>query len=117
MIGTVGQVCRVINEPDYAIKNIGLFKTRDKTLSVFAYYYFKSTFFQQNLLRSLSGTTQKYVSLKYLRNLRLPDCNNEKVIKWIESEVRYDRLINENSKHLSLSKKLQKSLINEIFSS
>ena len=47
MIGTVGQVCRVINEPDYAIKNIGLFKTRDKTLSVFAYYYFKSTFFNK----------------------------------------------------------------------
>jgi Type I restriction modification DNA specificity domain. len=42
MIGTIGEMVIVDFEPDFAIKNVGLFKTRNKDLSNGIYYYLKS---------------------------------------------------------------------------
>jgi len=41
MIGTIGEMVIVDFEPDFAIKNVGLFKTRNKDLSKWIYYYLK----------------------------------------------------------------------------
>lgn len=115
MIGTVGQVCRIIESPDYAIKNMGLFKTTDVTISSVGFYYFKSNFFQNNLKRTLSGTTQKYVSLSYLRSLKLPDPNNSVVLDWIDQELKYEKITGSLEFGLASSKNLQKSLISQVF--
>lgn len=115
MIGTVGQVCRVVDEPDYAIKNMGLFKTSNLNSSKVAYYYLKSTYFQEYLASKLSGTTQKYVSLGFLRDLKLPDPENFIVKNWVAKEEEFDLIFSRiNSKTVN-SKFLQKSLINQIF--
>ena len=42
MIGTIGEMVIVDFEPDFAIKNVGLFKTGNKDLSRWIYYYLKS---------------------------------------------------------------------------
>lgn len=115
MIGTVGQVCRITKEPDYAIKNMGLFKTTQSQKSLVGFFYFKSRFFQNQLNGQLSGTTQKYVSLGYLRSLKLPDSNNAKVLEWIEKEMEFEKTIQEFENCINNSKSLQKSLINQIF--
>lgn len=115
MIGTVGQVCRIKEEPDFAIKNMGLFKTKDETKSLVGFYYFKSLFFQNKLLSELSGTTQKYVSLSYLRSIRFPDPTNSCVLNWIEREVEFEKNLNYAQSKMASSKVLQKSIINQVF--
>jgi type I restriction enzyme, S subunit len=67
MIGTVGEVAFVENEPTYAIKNVGLFKCKDKSVSRFCFHYFQSPHAQNYIQQNLSGTSQKYLPLAKLR--------------------------------------------------
>lgn len=115
MIGTVGQVCLVTETPDYAIKNMGLFKSENNNKALVGFYYLRSNFFQNNLLRTISGTTQKYVSLSYLRNIKFPDPSDELVLEWVSNEIAFDQAINDITAQLDSSKKLMKSILNRIF--
>lgn len=67
MIGTVGRVYRVDNEPDYAIKNMGLFKISDELKSKYLFYYMQSPTARQYIEGCLAGSTQKFMSLTSLR--------------------------------------------------
>jgi type I restriction enzyme S subunit len=67
MIGTVGEVCVIKEEPDFAIKNVGLFKCGDKTKALFLYYFLTSMKGKEIALSFLNGTTQKYITLGELR--------------------------------------------------
>ena len=71
MIGTVGLTYFVKEEEiNFAIKNIGLFKTsQNKTLSEYFYLYLKSDNMKNYIEARLAGTTQKYISLGELRNI------------------------------------------------
>lgn len=71
MIGTVGVPAIVLDDaPEYAIKNIGLFKSSaSPLLSHYMYILLCSAGMQQYLLARLAGTTQKYLSLKALREI------------------------------------------------
>ena len=40
MIGTVGEPCLITEDPNFAIKNVGLFKSRSKTEGQWLYYLF-----------------------------------------------------------------------------
>lgn len=68
MIGTVGEVCLISNEPDFAIKNVGLFKCGNESNAKWLYYFLRCTIGQNHLLSRLNGTTQKYITLGELRN-------------------------------------------------
>lgn len=67
MIWTVGEVCLIKNEPDFAIKNVWLFKCWDYEKSIFLYYFLRSSRWQEYILSRLSWTTQKYITLWDLR--------------------------------------------------
>ncbi len=67
MIGTVGRVYRVDKEPDYAIKNMGLFKISDELKSKYLFYYMQSPTARQYIDGCLAGSTQKFMSLTSLR--------------------------------------------------
>lgn len=71
MIGTVGIPYYVSQRSvNFAIKNIGLFRTSETEL--FRYYFFyllKSPAMQNYLDERIAGTTQKYLSLKVLRSI------------------------------------------------
>jgi type I restriction enzyme, S subunit len=77
MIGTVGIPCLVMKEEaNFAIKNIGLFRTsQSDTLRYYFYLLLKTPGMMNYLKARLAGTTQKYLSLKALRNIEfiLPD--------------------------------------------
>lgn len=68
MIGTVGEVCLISQEPEFAIKNVGLFKCGEESNAKWLYYFLRSSIGQNHLLSRLSGTTQKYITLGELRN-------------------------------------------------
>lgn len=42
MIGTVGEVCMISDEPDFAIKNVGLFKCGNEIRAKWLYYFLRS---------------------------------------------------------------------------
>lgn len=69
MIGTVGEPCLIRDEPNFAIKNIGLFKNKSELEGKWLYYYLKSPD-AQKIIRSYSrGSTQQYIPLGALREL------------------------------------------------
>jgi type I restriction enzyme S subunit len=71
MIGTVGNISYVLRDDiNYAIKNIGLFKTSErKDLSAYIFMYLKSRAITKYIETCLLGSTQNYISLGELRNI------------------------------------------------
>lgn len=73
MIGSIGAVAFVDEQPSFAIKNVGLLKTgRDPCLGSWLLYWLQNQSFQQWLKSRISGTSQKYVPLWLLRDLPIP---------------------------------------------
>ena len=69
LIGTVGQVAIVKDQPEYAIKNVGLIKTGSELLSRFIAYYLVSPQAKSHINAASSGGVQKFLSLGKLRAL------------------------------------------------
>ena len=67
MIGTIGNPIVIIEEPMYAIKNVALFKSIGKINSRFVSYFFESKAAKDKIDRDARGSTQRFVSLGYLR--------------------------------------------------
>ncbi len=74
MIGTVGNPQVVTQNPvEFAIKNVGLFKTNgDKQLSIWIKNYLSSNMFEIYKFKQQAGTTQQFVSLGFLRKIPIP---------------------------------------------
>ncbi|MFA6618303.1 MAG: restriction endonuclease subunit S [Candidatus Neomarinimicrobiota bacterium] len=71
MIGTVGTISLVLKEPvDFAIKNVGLFKTSQlKKYVLYLLFYLKSPVIRDYIQTCLLGSTQNYMTLTELRNI------------------------------------------------
>jgi type I restriction enzyme S subunit len=67
MIGTVGEPCLIKEKPNFAIKNIGLFKTKSEADGKWLYYFLRSKDAQQSIRAHSRGTTQQYIPLGALR--------------------------------------------------
>jgi len=73
MIGTIGNFSLVEDEPIYAIKNVALFKFNDAAVfNKYFLYVLSSNFVKQQIELQQKGGTQKFVTLKILRNLQIP---------------------------------------------
>ncbi|WP_418251711.1 restriction endonuclease subunit S [Gallibacterium anatis] len=69
MIGTVGEVCLIEEEPNFVVKNVGILKNKEKYKAKWLYFYLKSNFAKNIIRERLKGTTQQYLSLGELRKL------------------------------------------------
>lgn len=69
MIGTIGNPVVVEQEPNYAIKNIALFKNIGKVNPYMIKYYLETKELRDKMNKEAKGSTQRFVSLRYLRNL------------------------------------------------
>ena len=116
MIGTVGLIHRIGYEPNYAIKNIGLFKLNDEIKSKWLYYYLKSPKMKSYINSLLSGSTQQYITLNNLRNLPIAIPENYidmiKVIKILEL---LEKKININAQTNNNLYEIGKALYQEYF--
>lgn len=72
MIGTIGNPVVITEEPTFAIKNIALFKNINKLEPHYLRFLLKSHCVLSKMQEEANGTTQKFVSLKYLRNFLIP---------------------------------------------
>jgi len=89
MIGTVGEMALIDFSPDFAIKNVGLFKTGEEHLARWIYYYFKSDDAKNEIFSSLKGSTQEYITLGDLRKfpIVLPPLPEQKAITSVLSSL------------------------------
>lgn len=84
MIGTIGNIALVSEKDvDFAIKNIGLFKTSQRPdFAIFMNYYLRSDFSKSYFRERMSGSTQQYVTLKTLRNLPVLVPDSSSLLSW-----------------------------------
>ncbi len=87
MIGTIGNILIVGQQVvDFAIKNIGLFKTsQSPELAMFLNSHLRTEFSKRYFLERHSGSTQQYVTLKTLRDLPV-------IVPSIEVLISYNRI-------------------------
>lgn len=67
-IGTIGKVCRISKSGNYAVKNMIIFKPHDSIHSCFLHRFLTDNNTQMNFLQQAAGTSQKFVSLSFIRN-------------------------------------------------
>ncbi|MFM6040584.1 MAG: restriction endonuclease subunit S, partial [Sphaerospermopsis kisseleviana] len=120
MIGTIGNPIVVEVEPDFAIKNVALFKVAPNQDSYFLKYYLQTDYVQSKMQKEAKGSTQKFVGLGYLRNfpIAVPPLPEQKRIVAILDEAfeGIDRAISNTEKNLSNARELFESYLNSIFS-
>ena len=102
MIGTVGEICLISEQPDFAIKNVGLIKTENEDLAKYLYYYLKSPEAQNNISARLKGTTQQYLSLGEIRQfpIKLPPLPTQQkiaaILSSLDDKIELNNKINTN---------------------
>jgi type I restriction enzyme S subunit len=72
MIGTIGNPVIIESEPNYAIKNVALFKPLNGHDGRFLKYYLQSGYTVRKMENDAKGATQRFVSLGYLRSFNFP---------------------------------------------
>ena len=120
MIGTVGNPTLVEVEPNFAIKNVALFKNRKGQSGAFLKYYLDSGMVISRMMKEAKGTTQKFVGLGYLRAfpINLPPLDTQ--LKLVE-ELRdlaeeTQHLTRLYERKLAALEELKKSLLHQVFS-
>lgn len=88
MIGTIGIISFITdNEIDFAIKNVGLFRTsQNPTIRYYILSYLKSKIAENYISSYMAGSTQSYVSLNVLRKIPLI-LPTEDVLQHFEKQV------------------------------
>jgi len=81
-IGTLGSTVLVDQDFEFSIKNIALFKPKQIIYSGFLYLFFSSKEIFEILNKAASGTSQKFFSLKFLRDFKLVEPPDSLIIKF-----------------------------------
>lgn len=117
MIGTVGNPVLVDTKQKFAIKNVALFKLSNNEVVMGKYFYYLlcSDIVKKQLEKSKRGGTQNFVSLKNLRDLRIPIVELNKQEKIVTILDKSYELIKIRKKQLELLNELVKSRFVEMF--
>lgn len=119
MIGTIGNPTVVTVEPNFAIKNVALFKIPRGQSGVFLKHYLESGLVISKMMKEAKGTTQKFVGLGYLRAFPIyvpPFATQLEVVKRLkELSEETHRLESIYRKKLAALEALKKSLLNQAF--
>ena len=116
MIGTVGEVAVVQEVPNYAIKNVALFKCGGSEVNgKWLAYYLRSSEAQGHMTGHQKGSSQQFLSLKQLRSLPILVTNVEYMQKVVDILSAYDDLIENNQKQIKLLEEAAQRLYKEWF--
>ena len=117
MIGNgLGKSAVVKDNPQYAIKNLALFKIGDETRAKWLHYYLSSNKGQGFIYNSLQGSGQPFISLSLLRKFPIPVPDDEKIMRKVVATLsRYDYLIENYQKQIKLLEEAAQRLYKESF--
>lgn len=116
MIGTVGEVAVVKNNPNYAIKNVALFKCGGSELKgKWLSYYLRTPEAIGHMNGNQKGSSQQFLSLKQLRDLPIATTSEDVMRKIIDSLSHYDILIENYQRQIKLLEEAARRLYKEWF--
>lgn len=116
MIGTVGEAAVVKSKPDYAIKNVALFKCGHSELKgKWLYYYLRSPQAKGHMEGNQKGSSQQFLSLGQLRSLPVPIADDTYTQKVVDTLSAYDDLIENNRRQIKLLEEAARRLYREWF--
>lgn len=95
MIGTIGNPIIVDIEPCFAIKNVSLIKFKDNAaFNKYIYYLLHSDYFKRYIIEKNRGGTQKFISLKDIREFEFEIPNTDVQHKIAENLDKVTHTIN-----------------------
>ena len=115
MIGTIGNLALIRTEPDFAIKNVALIKDTKQVSYMYLYHYLQSPSTERQLLSGLDGGTQKFVSLKNIRELNIMVPSEPEQIKVGTFMESLDNLITLHQRKCDATKQLKKYMLQNLF--
>lgn len=115
MIGTVGNLALIRQTPFFAIKNVALIKYTGDVDYEFLYQALQTSNVNRQLKDSIDGGTQKFISLKKIRNLNIPFSNISEQLKIGKFFQTIDLLIQLHQHKLDKLKNLKKAYLTEMF--
>lgn len=120
MIGTIGNPSLVVEEPNYAIKNMALFKVPLTQSGSLLRYVLSSNQVLDEMHNKAKGSNQPFVSLGYLRNFEITipqtlEEQNSLVCKLDILDERCKALQTNYEKTLSLCDDLKQALLRKAF--
>ncbi|WP_229714848.1 restriction endonuclease subunit S, partial [Galliscardovia ingluviei] len=115
MIGTIGNLALIREEPDFAIKNVALIKYSGRIDYQYLYQALQSSFVTSQLSSSLDGGTQKFVSLKRIRELEIAFPNEPEQQQIGIFFQQLDNLITLHQRKLERIEQLKKFLLQRMF--
>jgi len=116
-IGSIGDVARVIDEREFSIKNVALFRPNPhKVDPTYFYYLVASPSFREVFLNTRSGAAQPFISLEAFRSHRF-SFNSDKTSQQRIGEVlsAYDDQIVNNNRRIRLLEESARLLYQEWF--
>ena len=118
MIGTLGRTYLECDEVNYAIKNIGLFKTSQNPVwKYFIYLWLNSVQGKQFVDEHKSGSTQEYLSLGSLRGIQLKSPPNDLLLIFNAKVDNWFKKIHANTKQIQTLENLRDTLLPKLMSS
>ena len=115
MIGTIGNLALIREEPDFAIKNVALIKDTGDIFYLYLYHYLQSETVLNQLLENMDGGTQKFVALKRIRelNIAFPIKSEQQAIGTYFHNL--DSVITLHQRKLDTLKYLKEAMLEKMF--
>ena len=115
MIGTIGNIALIRNEANFAIKNVALVKNIGEVSHVYLFHYLSSTIVQKQLQESMDGGTQKFISLKKIRSLKICISSSDEQNHIGHLFEKLDKLITLHQRKLEQLEQLKNTLLSKMF--
>jgi type I restriction enzyme S subunit len=115
MIGTIGNLALIREDPNFAIKNVALIKYTESINHQFLFQNLQTSYISKELSNSMDGGTQKFISLKKIRNLsiKFPILNEQFEIGQLFQSL--DKIITLHDKKIQYLKQLKRGLLQKMF--
>ena len=115
MIGTIGNLALIREEPDFAIKNVALIKHTGGANPFFLYSYLQADNVSKQLGNVLAGGTQNFISLRNIRELDVSIPNMQEQNKIGKYFASVDSLITLHQRKCDELQKVKKYMLQKMF--
>ncbi len=115
MIGTIGNLALIREEPDFAIKNVALIKYTGNVDYHYLYQALQANFVIDQLFMGMDGGTQKFVSLKKIRELSIPFPEKKEQQKIGAYFASLDQLISLQKRKVEKLQQFKKAMLGKMF--
>lgn len=115
MIGTIGNLALIRKKPDFAIKNVALIKYTGDIEYKYLYQALQADCVTSQLSTGMDGGTQKFVSLKKIRELDIPfpeECEQKKIGAYFSN---LDTLITLHHRKLEKLEQIEQAMLHKMF--